>query len=46
MFKLIIVYPAQHRTGTIYITTDGTNTVINDTHVETNATADVTFPWM
>ena len=31
------------RTGTIYITTDGTNTVINDTHVETNATADVTF---
>ena len=31
------------RTGTIYITTDGTNTVINDMHVETNATADITF---
>jgi len=34
---------SNYRTGTIYITTDGTNTVINDTHVETNATADVTF---
>ena len=31
------------RTGTIHIATDGTNTVINDMHVETNATADVTF---
>ena len=31
------------RTGTIYITTDGTNTVINDLHVETNTTADITF---
>ena len=31
------------RTGTIHITTDGTNSVINDTHVETGATADVTF---
>ena len=34
---------SNYRAGTIYITTDGTNTVINDTHVETNATADVTF---
>lgn len=31
------------RTGTIHITTDGSNTVINDTHVETGATSDVTF---
>ena len=31
------------RTGTVYITTDGTNTVINDLHVETNTTADITF---
>jgi hypothetical protein len=34
---------SNYRTGTIYITTDGTNTAINDMHVETNATADVTF---
>ena len=31
------------RTGTIHITTDGTTTAINDTHVETGATSDVTF---
>lgn len=31
------------RTGTVYMTTDGSNTVINDTNVETNSTADVTF---
>tara|TARA_B100000963_G_scaffold22543_1_gene16909 strand:+ start:3330 stop:4592 length:1263 start_codon:yes stop_codon:yes gene_type:complete len=31
------------RTGTIHITTDGTNTVINDIQVETGATSDVTF---
>lgn len=31
------------RTGTIHITTDGTTTVINDTHVETASTSDVTF---
>ena len=31
------------RTGTIHITTDGTNTVINDSHVETASTSDVTF---
>ena len=31
------------RTGTVYVTTDGSNTVINDTNVETNSTADVTF---
>ena len=31
------------RTGTIHITTDGSNTVINDIQVETGATSDVTF---
>ena len=31
------------RTGTIHITTDGTTTAINDTHVETASTSDVTF---
>jgi len=31
------------RTGTIHITTDGTITAINDTHVETASTSDVTF---
>jgi hypothetical protein len=34
---------ANFRTGTIHITTDGTTTAINDTHVETGATSDVTF---
>jgi len=31
------------RTGTIHITTDGTTTAINDTHVETASTSAVTF---
>lgn len=31
------------RTGTIHITTDGSTTAINDTHVETGVTSDVTF---
>lgn len=31
------------RTGTIHVTTDGTTTAINDMHVETGATSDVTF---
>ena len=31
------------RTGTIHITTDGTDTVINDLHVETASTSQVTF---
>lgn len=31
------------RTGTIHITTDGSATAINDTHVETGVTSDVTF---
>jgi len=31
------------RTGTIHITTDGSTTAINDTHIETGVTSDVTF---
>ena len=31
------------RTGTIHITSDGTDTVINDSYVETATTSDVTF---
>jgi len=31
------------RTGTIHITTDGSGAVINDSHVETDSTSDVTF---
>ena len=33
----------EFRTGTIHITTDGTDTVINDSHVETASTSDITF---
>ena len=36
-------FDSKFRTGTIHITTDGTNTVINDSHVETGATSEVTF---
>ena len=34
---------SEFRAGTIHITTDGTDTVINDSHVETASTSDVTF---
>tara|TARA_B100001094_G_scaffold60035_1_gene55534 strand:- start:19093 stop:20364 length:1272 start_codon:yes stop_codon:yes gene_type:complete len=36
-------FGSEFRTGTINITTDGTDTVINDSHVETGTTSEVTF---